>query len=100
MRILFKYSLLKMLCQYSSIVYIMENKIKEIKSKLAIKIKLERTKRAWSQEKLAEIAKLSTTYINSIEHCANSPTIDTLIKIASAFGMEVVELIDVKKFDI
>ena len=78
----------------------METKIKEIKNKLAIKIKLERTKRGWSQEKLAEIAKLSTTYINSIEHSANSPTIDTLIKIASAFEMEIVDLIDVKKINI
>ena len=78
----------------------METKIKEIKNKLAIKIKLERTKRGWSQEKLAEIAKLSTTYINSIEHSANSPTIDTLIKIASAFEMGIVDLIDVKKIDI
>lgn len=78
----------------------MNSKIAEIKNKLAIKIKLERTKRGWSQEKLAEIAKLSTTYINSIEHSTNSPTIDTLVKIASAFGIEVVDLIDIKKFDI
>ena len=78
----------------------MESKIKEIKNKLAIKIKLERTKRAWSQEKLAEMSKLSTTYINSIEHTSNSPTIDTLVKIASAFDMEVIDLIDVNKFDI
>jgi len=78
----------------------MENKIEEIKKKLAIKIKLERTKRSWSQEKLAEMSKLSTTYINSIEHTSNSPTIDTLVKIASAFEMEVVDLIDIKKFDI
>ena len=88
------------LCQYSSIVDNMESKIKEIKNKLAIKIKLERTKRAWSQEKLAEVSKLSTTYINSIEHTSNSPTIDTLVKIASAFDMEVIDLIDVNKFDI
>lgn len=78
----------------------MESKIKEIKNKLAIKIKLERIKRAWSQEKLAEMSKLSTTYINSIEHTSNSPTIDTLVKIASAFDMEVIDLIDVNKFDI
>jgi len=78
----------------------MESKIEEIKKKLAIKIKLERTKRSWSQEKLAEMSKLSTTYINSIEHTSNSPTIDTLVKIASAFEMEVVDLIDIKKFDI
>ena len=76
------------------------NKIKEIKNKLVIKIKLERTKRGWSQEKLAEISKLSTTYINSIEHSANSPTIDTLIKIAFAFDIEVIDLINVNKFDL
>ena len=91
---------MKIVCQYYSIVYIMETKIKEIKNKLAIKIKLERTKRGWSQEKLAEISKLSTTYINSIEHSANSPTIDTLIKIAFAFDIEVIDLININKFDL
>lgn len=78
----------------------MINNVEQLRNKVAIKIKLERTKRRWSQERLAEMADLSKTYINGIEQATSSPTLDTLAKIAAAFEMEVTELIDVNKVDL
>ena len=78
----------------------MDKKMDKLSSKIVTKIKLERTKRGWSQEKLASLANLNVNSIGTIERGTSSPSIDTLAQIASAFGMEVVELIDVKKFDI
>lgn len=78
----------------------MDKKMDKLSSKIGTKIKLERTKRGWSQEKLASLANLNVNSIGTIERGTSSPSIDTLAQIASAFGMEVVELIDVKKFDI
>lgn len=78
----------------------MTNEVEKIRQKIGIKIKLERTKRGWSQEKLAEESSLSKTYINAVERGTSSPSADTLIKIANAFEMELVDLINVEKVDI
>jgi len=78
----------------------MNKKINRLSSKVGTKIKLERTKRGWSQEKLASLANLNVNSIGTIERGISSPSIDTLAQIASAFEMEVVDLIDIKKFDI
>ena len=78
----------------------MNNKTDKLSSKIGTKIKLERTKRGWSQEKLAELAELNVNSIGSIERGTSSPSIDTLAQIASAFDMEVIDLIDIKKFDL
>jgi len=78
----------------------MNNKTDKLSSKIGTKIKLERTKRGWSQEKLAELAGLNVNSIGSIERGTSSPSIDTLAQIASAFDMEVIDLIDIKKFDL
>lgn len=78
----------------------MDNKIGKLSSKIGTKIKLERTKRGWSQEKLAGLSNLNVNSIGTIERGTSSPSIDTLAQIASAFDMEVIDLIDVNKFDI
>lgn len=78
----------------------MDNKIDKLSHKVGIKIKLERAKRGWSQEKLAGLAGLNVNSIGSIERGISSPSIDTLAQIALAFSMDVVDLIDVKKFDL
>ena len=78
----------------------MSNKIGKLSSKIGTKIKLERTKRGWSQEKLAELAGLNVNSIGSIERGTSSPSIDTLAQIAYAFDMEVIDLIDINKFDL
>ena len=78
----------------------MSNKTGKLSSKIGTKIKLERTKRGWSQEKLAELAGLNVNSIGSIERGTSSPSIDTLAQIAYAFDMEVIDLIDINKFDL
>ena len=78
----------------------MNKKIDKLSGKIGIKIKLERTKRGWSQEKLADLSDLNVNSIGTIERGLSSPSIDTLAQIASAFDMEVVDLVDVKKFDL
>lgn len=78
----------------------MTNEIEQVRKKIGIKIKLERAKRSLSQEKLGELAGLSKTYINAVEHGSSSPTIDTLIRVAKAFKMKLVELVDVEKVDL
>ncbi len=76
----------------------MTNEVEQIRKKIGLKIKLERTKRGLSQEQLAALADLSKTYVNAVENGKSSPSADTLIKIAKAFEIELVELIDINKF--
>ncbi len=78
----------------------MTNEVEKVRRKIGIKIKLERTKRGWSQEKLAELSSLSKTYINAVERGTSSPSADTLIKIANALEMKLNDLINVDKVDI
>ncbi len=78
----------------------MTNEVEKIRKKIGKKIKLERTKRDLSQEKLAALSGLSKTYINAVEHSTSSPSIDTLIKIAFAFNIELIELLNIEKVDL
>ena len=71
-----------------------------INNKICKKIRLERLKRNISQEQLAEIADLNRNTIGNIEREIASPTIDTIEKIAKAFGMSFLELVDVTKFEL
>ncbi len=61
-------------------------------NKIGLKIKIERVKRNFSQEKLAELADLSRPTIGAIERGEQSPTFETMEAIAAAFGMSVQEL--------
>ncbi len=78
----------------------MTNEQDKIHIKIGLKIKLERTKRKLSQEKLAELSDLSKTHIGDIERGTSVPSIETLNKIANALNVELVELIDVSKVDL
>ena len=78
----------------------MTSKVDNINQKIGLKIRLERAKRNWSQEKLAEISDMSKTFIGDIERGKSSPTIETLVKIASAFEIELHDLTNVSKVDI
>ena len=87
-------------CQLYSIVVEMKNNVENINIKIGLKIRLERTKRKLSQEKLAELSDLSKVSIGAIERAEWSPTIETLAKIANAFEISLSELIDVSKVEI
>ena len=65
---------------------------------IAKRIKELRKKAHWSQQKLAERAGLSYNTITKIEQgAATKPTIQTMIKIADAFGIGLDELVGRKK---
>lgn len=78
----------------------MTRKTNQINIKIAIKIRLERTKRGISQEKLAELAGMNKNSIGAIERGYSSPTIDTLEKIAKALDIAFLDLVDVSKVDL
>ena len=61
---------------------------------LAKRLKELRKKAGWSQQKLAEKSSLSYNTITKIEQgVATMPTIQTMIKIADAFGITLDELV-------
>ena len=78
----------------------MTNKHDDISKKIGTKIKLERVKRNWSQEELAEKADLSKNHVGAIERGTSSPTVETLAKIADAFGIPLNDLTDASKVEI
>jgi len=59
---------------------------------LGMKIKLERTKRGFSQEKLAELSHLSLVTIGTIERGQSSPAVDTIEAIADALQIPLPEM--------
>lgn len=71
-----------------------------ISKKISKKIKLERIKRDLSQLELANLAGVDKNTIWKIETCQVSPTLETIEKIAQAFGMDFATLIDVSKVDL
>ena len=84
----------------TSIIVFMNSKPEQINSKICLKIRMERTKRGWSQEYLGEIAGISTNSIGAIERVQSTPTALTLAKIANAFNITVSELTDISKVDL
>ena len=60
--------------------------------KFGHKLKLLRKKQFLSQEDLAELSKLDWKYISNLERDESSPTLDTLYKLAAAFGITYLEL--------
>lgn len=61
---------------------------------LARKIKELRKKAGWSQQKLAEKTGLSYSVVTKIEQgTAKQPTVQTIIKLADAFGVSLDEIV-------
>ncbi len=71
-----------------------------INDKINQKIKLERMKKGFSQEKLANEAGLSRNAIWKIESGRVRPTVDSLEKIAEALEIDFAVLTDVSKVDL
>lgn len=65
-------------------------------NELGLKIKVERTKKGLSQEKLAELAKLSRPTIGLIERGESEPSIVKVAQIADALE---IKLCDLLRFD-
>ena len=56
-------------------------------------IRAKRKKREFTQEKLAERADLSTVFISRVECGKESPSVDSLVKIAKALNVRVRDLV-------
>lgn len=59
---------------------------------LADNVRLLRTKRRFSQEAVADMANIGQNQVSEIENEHSNPSLDTLIKIANAFDVDIVEL--------
>lgn len=58
------------------------------------RVRMLRDRRALSQQELAREAGLSTETISRIERARYHPTLDTMVKIAKAFGLTLVGLLE------
>jgi len=65
----------------------------EVRATLARNIKAFRSRRNWSQADLAEKSELSIVYLSDIERGNKWPYLDTLVKLAKAFNVEIYELL-------
>ena len=63
-------------------------------------MKMERTKKDYSQEKLSSLSNISKNSISAIERGESIPSIETIEKLANALNMPVTELIDVSRVDL
>jgi transcriptional regulator with XRE-family HTH domain len=57
-------------------------------------VRTKRKQAGFSQEKLAEKADLSTVFISRIERGIESPSVDNLVKVARALGVQARDLVD------
>ena len=66
----------------------------DVRERLAVNMKRLRKERGWSQEALADAARLDRTYISGIERVVRNPTATVLERIASALDCTLGELLD------
>ncbi len=74
----------------------------EARERIACKLRLLRTERRLSQEKMAELANFHRTYVSQLERCVTNISIDGLERLAMALGVDVSALLEptpVKKKD-
>ena len=66
--------------------------ISTLAKKFATRVRFERIKRRYSQEKLAELAGIGRSTLTQIEAQTSSPTLDIVEKLANALQYEPYEL--------
>jgi len=66
--------------------------ISTLAKKFATRIRFERVKRRYSQERLAELAGIGRSTLTQIEAHTSSPTLDVVEKLANALEYEPYEL--------
>lgn len=66
----------------------------DVRHRLAVNMKRLRKDRGWSQEVLADEARLDRTYISGIERIVRNPTITVIERIASALKCKLGDLLD------
>ncbi len=70
----------------------MTMKVDEIDKKVGMNIRLERVKRSLSQEGLADLAGLARSTMGIVERGEQSPSLQTITKIANALHIEIYKL--------
>ena len=70
---------------------------KSLRGILAVRLREERARLSWSQERLAEEAGLHRTYISSVERESRNVSIDNIEKLATALTVEPSELLRIGK---
>ena len=65
----------------------------EIRETFAKNLRKLRQAKKMSQEELAHRADLDRTYISSLERCVYSPSIEVLDRLATALGVEIIDLL-------
>ena len=68
--------------------------ISEIIKRVAETIRIERLRKRFSQEKLADIVGISTKYLNSIENEKVNPSITIIVQICDALEIGLDKLLD------
>lgn len=66
----------------------------EIIKRVAETIRIERLRKRFSQEKLADIVGISTKYLNSIENEKVNPSITIIVQICDALEISLDKLLD------
>jgi transcriptional regulator with XRE-family HTH domain len=56
-----------------------------------------RTKKAMSQEALAQLAGMSQTFLSNVENGKSDPSLNTLKRLAGALGVNVSDLVEDEK---
>jgi transcriptional regulator with XRE-family HTH domain len=72
---------------------VLEKKVQERREMLATNIFKMRTRKELSQQKLADLAGVDRKTVNRIENGHFSPSVDTLVRLADAFGSPITKLL-------
>lgn len=67
---------------------------KQILIQFGKRVRVEREKKGYSQERLGELAKVHRTYVGMIERAEKNITLTNMEKIARALGKKVNDLVD------
>ena len=67
---------------------------KQILKQFGMRVREERARKGFSQERLGELAKVHRTYIGMIERAEKNITLTNMEKIARALGKKVSDLVD------
>jgi len=71
---------------------------KDIRKEFGLNLKAERNRKNLSQEKLAELANLSSfTHVGKIERAEMNPTLTTIISLIKVLNISFEDLFDIKK---
>lgn len=65
----------------------------EIREKLAHNLKVERAKKNWTQEQLAESSNVSTKHVTKIETLKVTPSVYIVYKFSKALGVTIDDLL-------